>query len=630
MRTKRSLRLVLMVLGFLLLTFTGIRTISHPDIFTHIALGRANPVQTDTLSYTLSGPSWINMHPLYNRWVWMLWSLGGAGLVTVVHVLIVLSAFILMLRTFGKEWGGPLSQSLALLLCARLMLPVFHPGPSAFFMLFTALFLTLLYRVKNFNLLAGLLLILQVLWTNTHPSFLFGPLLVLLYAVENRQKTPRSPRVAMRLPLSANLFVLAGATLAVTLLNPNLIQLHGHILSNWRLLTGTENLEWISLFSSSFPQESLNNLTRFALLLGACGLITLQKRLPILLTSLALIGAFLLVRSIGSLHFFAFLAFPFMALSFHSVGEYLSRPLAVFFKASKTWLYGLPAGITLGLMLISLGALITNRSYVHMGSASRFGLGVEEGAFPVAAAGIFSRPDFPKYIFNLAHDGGYIALQAPERKVFCDTRSSFYGASFYKTLQEALLQPVAWQTILSDWNPHAVILNGCAPNVGDLTKRLIASELWKLVYFDGTTILLVRDLPEYATLIQDRAIQKYGMQVLEKEQHDGREKGRGWIQAGNSSRLIGAGNLYLALNRLEQAQQVYGVLVKNSPSMAGAWLGLGQSLIGQHRPEGVEYMEKAASITPRNGHIWIELLQAYRMTGDEAKARTAAKKINRS
>ena len=59
------------------------------------------------------------------------------------------------------------------------------------------------------------------------------------------------------------------------------------------------------------------------LILGAGGLITLQKRLPSMITTLALIGAFLTVRSIGSLHLFAFLAFPFMVLSFNAVSEYL-------------------------------------------------------------------------------------------------------------------------------------------------------------------------------------------------------------------------------------------------------------------------------------------------------------------
>jgi len=625
MSNKKSLGLALVIFGFVLLALTGIRTISSPDIFTHIALGQAHSVKADPLAYTMAGKPWVNMNPLYNGLVYLLWSLGGAGLVTLVHVLAVLAAFGMMLR-FGKEWGGPLSQGLALLLCARLMLPVFRPGPDVFFMLFTALFLTLLYRVKNFNLLAVLLLILQVLWTNIHPSFLFGPVLIIFFAIENWQETRKTSRAYMSAPLATKLAGLSAVALLVTLINPNFVNLHRHIFANWVLMTGTENLEWVSLFSSSFPQGIINSLTIFTLLLGAGGLITLQKRLPAMITMLALVGAFLTVRSIGTLHLFAFLAFPFMILSFNAISGYLTRTTTATSKQ-----HDLIVAIALGLMILSTISLITNRAYTRIGSASHFGLGVEEDSFPVAAAGILSRADFPKKILNIAHDGGYIALQNPSRKIFCDTRSSFYGTEFYQTLNRALLgQPGAWNKIRSDWNPHAVVLNGCWPDAGALANRLLASKIWKLVYFDGATIIMVADLPEYATLINDPAIQKYGMQVLEKARSNYLEQGKGFFKAGNSSRLLGAGGIYLALNRPQEAEAVYSIIIHNSPDTAGAWLGLGQSLIMQKQiSKGIEYMEKAAYITPKNGRVWLGLLQAYRLKGDDAKANAAADQLNK-
>ncbi len=639
MSNKKTVGLILVLLGFILLTLTGIRTISSPDIFTHIALGQAGQIKADTLAYTMTGQKWINMTPLYNSLVYFLWSLGGAGLVTLVHVAAVLTAFILMLR-FSKEWGGPLSQGLALLLCARLMLPVFNPGPSAFFMLFTALFMTLLFRVKNFNLLAMLLLILQVLWTNMHPSFIFGPVLILFFAVENWQGTKQTSRTTMMTPLTSKLFTLSVVALAVTLINPNLINLHRHIFANWILLTGTENLEWISLFSNFFSQNLVSNLTVFVLILGAGGLITLQKRLPSMVTMLALVGAFLTVRSIGSLDLFAFLAFPFIVLSLSAVSTYLVRTLTTTFKTSEPLLNNLLSIVVLVLIIISTASLVTNRAYARIGSASRFGLGVEEGAFPVAAAGkdgILSRNDFPKSILNIPHDGGYIALQNPTRKIFCDTRTSFYGSEFYKLLNSALLgQPGAWKTVLSDWNPHAVVLNGCWPDAGALANRLIAEgsqtgeQKWKLVYFDGSTIILVRNLPEYASLINDPAIQKYGIKVLDTARRDYLEQSKGFVKAGNSSRLIGAGGIYLALNRQQEAETVYTALTKNSPFMAGAWMGLGQSLILKKQiSQGIEYLEKAARITPRNGRVWMGLFQAYRLKDDEGKARDAADQLNK-
>ncbi len=631
MSTKKSLGFSLVVLGFVLLALAGIRTISNPEMFTHIALGQSGGGSGDPLSYTMVDQAWINMHPIYNKLVSGLWELGGAGLLTLVHVAALLSAFVLMFH-FGKKWGGSLSHGFAILLCTWLLIPVFNPGPAAFALLFTALFLTILYRVKNFNLVAFVLIALQILWTNMHPSFLFGPVLIFVFAIENWQETQnKSSRKSVVTPLTTRLFVLFAVSLLVTLVNPNIVNLHTHIFSNWRLLTGTDGLEWISLFSGGFPQSFVTGLTIFALILGAGGLITLQKKLPLMITLLALVGAFLTVRSIGTLLSFSLLSFPFMILSFNAIGDYLTRTLTPVLKTTEETLNKLTTGLIVVLMIFTAFTVITNGANISLGSASSFGLGVQEDAFPVAAAEILARDDFPERIMNMSHDGGYLAMQNPQNKIFCDTRISLYGTDFYKMLNKALLgQAGAWKTILSDWNPHAVVLNGAWPDSGALANRLISSKVWKMVYFDGTTIILIRDLPEYETLINDPAIQKHGGEILAEAHRDYQTGNKGIFKTGNSSRLLGAGGLYLALNRPLEAEAVYSLIVKNSPNMATAWLGLGQTMILQKKlTQGITYMEKAATITPRNARVWMGLLQGYRMKNDRENVTKAAEKLNK-
>lgn len=630
MSTKKSIGLVLVVFGFLLITLTGIRTISSPDLFTHIALGGSEASSGDPISYTMADQQWVTLHPLYNKLAAALWTAGGAPLITLVHVALMLAAFILMFR-FGKEWGGPVSSGLALLLCAWLILPICTTGPTTVALFFTSLFVTLLYRMKNFTVLAVLLLALQFLWTNMHPSFLFGPILILFFALENRQASRTASRTSPVTPLTTRLFVLTGAALLVTLINPNLINLHTHVIANWSLLTGTKGMEWISLYSSGFPQGFITSLTIFALVLGAGGLITLQKKLPPVITFLALVGAFLTVRSIGALQSFTVLALPFMMLSFNSVSEYLSRTLTILFKASEDVLHHVMAVITLVLMLASAGIIVTNSAYASIGSAAEFGLGVEEEAFPVAAEKVLDRDDFPERILNIGHDGGYLFVQNPGRKVFADTRTTLYGPDFYKTLNRALLgQAGAWKTIMADWNPHAVVLNGAWPDSGALANRLVASGAWKLVYFDGATVILVRDRPEYATLINDPSIQKYGLSILEETRKKYIADNAGIMKSGNSSRLIGAGGIYLALNRPKEAEAVYRILTRHTPNMSFAWLGLGQSLMFQKKiSEGITYMEKAAEITPRSSRVWMGLYRAYRLKGDKKNVDKAAEQLNK-
>ncbi|MDH3346255.1 MAG: hypothetical protein OEL75_03630, partial [Kiritimatiellaceae bacterium] len=370
---------------------------------------------------------------------------------------------------------------------------------------------------------------------------------------------------------------------------------------------------------------------------GAGGLITLQKKLPVMITMLALTGALLTVGSFGALLSFAVLSLPFMILSFSSVSEYLSRTLTTTLKANENILQVVMTGLAILLVVITTGSILSNSAYVNIGSASHFGLGIEEEAFPVAAAEILGRDDFPEKILNISHDGGYIAVSNPKLKIFCDTRTPFYGEDFYDNLDKALRgDRSAWSSIQSEWNPEAVVINGAWPDAGALANRLISirneklNQIWKLVYFDGATIILVKNQPEYASLIKDPTIQQSGLQILEESRKAYIAQNKGLVQSGNSSRLIGASAFYLALRRPIEAEALYRTLTENSPNMSLAWLGLGQSLIYQKKlTQGIEYMEKAASITPRSAQVWLGLYHAYNLQENKEKATEAAEQLNK-
>jgi tetratricopeptide (TPR) repeat protein len=633
MSSKKSLGLIVIIFGFILIALTGIRTISNPEIFTHIALGQAD----GAISYTMDNQQWINLNPLYNKVAATLWAMGGAPAITLAHTALLLAALVLLFR-LGKNWGGPVSQGLALLLCSWLLLPVFNPGPVIFALLFAALFVTLLHRMKNFIGMAAALLVLQVLWTNIHPSFLFGPVLILFFAIENLQASRTASRTTMAAPQATRLFGLAAGALLITLANPNFFKLHTHIFANWFMLIRADCPEWVSLFSGGFPHTFTEGLYFFTLILCAGGLVTLQKKLPPTLTGLALTGAALGVlsfsrgdHSIRALLAYSLLVFPFMILSLNAISEYLSHSLVSVVRVSEKLLQSVMVVITLILMLATAGAIVTNNAYVGQGSASSFGLGVAEESFPVAAASLLDRNDFPEKILNIAHDGGYLATQHPDRKVYCDSRLSFYGSDFYQQLDRALLgQKDDWDAVMRDWTPDAVVLNGAWPDAGALARRLGASKVWKLVYFDGSTVILVRDLPDFKSLIDYALTEEPGQKILNESLKKYKNGNKTLFKSGNSPRLIGGAGILLSLNRPQDAEMLYRTITRNCPNMATAWLGLGQSLIYQKKmTEGIENMEQAARILPNSSRIWMGLYRAYRMKGDDAKVAEAAEKLNK-
>ena len=170
----------------------------------------------------------------------------------------------------------------------------------------------------------GALIPLQILWANMHGSFLFGPFIIALAAIQAGQSAKGNNRRKQQGLQPGLMGGLAVALLAATLVNPYLAKLHGQIIANIQM---PYPAYWASLFRDYFQIPASGPLTFLVLVLGAGGLITLKKRLPIMLTTLAIIGAFLIIPSISSAQLFVALAFPFIP------GAGMTSPFAPSFTA---------------------------------------------------------------------------------------------------------------------------------------------------------------------------------------------------------------------------------------------------------------------------------------------------------
>ncbi|MCF7864875.1 MAG: hypothetical protein K9L89_08800, partial [Kiritimatiellales bacterium] len=318
-RKPFSVSTINVILGLVFIALIGIRTISTPEIWTHLAQGRMNA----PISYLEAADS-VNTTHLYDKVVYALWNIGGeAGgpsILIIFNVICLLATFILLLQV-SKKWGGELSQGFALLISGQLIFQSLDVGPQTMMMLFIALFIYLFSTVKKTAVLFAVAIPLQILWTNTHGSFLFGPFIAALAAIQAGQMAKGSNRKNQQTPQAGVLAGLAVALLAATLINPYLAKLHSQVFAN---IARPYPIYWSSLFREYFQTPARDPLIFLVLILGAGGLITLKKRLPVMLTTLAIIGAFLVVRSMQTAQLFAVLAFPFMVLSFTAVGEYLT------------------------------------------------------------------------------------------------------------------------------------------------------------------------------------------------------------------------------------------------------------------------------------------------------------------
>jgi tetratricopeptide (TPR) repeat protein len=357
----------------------------------------------------------------------------------------------------------------------------------------------------------------------------------------------------------------------------------------------------------------------------AAGFVTFKQRLPLPLAVMGVVAAFLLVRSPRFVDIASLLAFPFMALSLSAGG----RAIVTSLRGESSDLRQPVRLAVLGAIAasgLSLASVLSNHYFTVTGSASTFGLGVSQDLFPGAACeSVLNRPDFPKRALNLAHDGGYLAWRLADRKIFTDTRDELYGAPFYRQYAEALQgHAEAWSKLMESWQPEAVVLNCTWPGAGPSIRHLVLTDQWRLVYFDGTTAILLRLTSENLHLMEEAGMQAEGLRELQAARSDFLRRQAANQYAGNPSRLIGAATVFQAMGQFEEAGSLYDILTHASPRMASAWLGKGVCQFKLDDIHGAKTsLERACRMLPRDALVWLWMGKTYWTLGNQEAAREA-------
>jgi tetratricopeptide (TPR) repeat protein len=86
--------------------------------------------------------------------------------------------------------------------------------------------------------------------------------------------------------------------------------------------------------------------------------------------------------------------------------------------------------------------------------------------------------------------------------------------------------------------------------------------------------------------------------------------------------VVNQGNIYLELNRLEDAEKIFRAVLESDPSNASAHYGLGQVALSRRSyAEAAGHFEKALAQVPDANRIHYSLAMAYRGMGEAEKAR---------
>lgn len=496
---RALVRLGLVGLAFLL----GCFPMGDFDIWWHLRTGELIPERgvptSDWFSFTTFDEPWIDAQ--WGFQVAAAWIHGRFGIVGLSLAKAVIGALAIAVATGAYRPRWPiLPQALVWIPALLLVASRFYPRPEIVTLLFTAIFLFVLFHAEDSPALLWLLPPVQVIWVNVHGLFVFGPALVALYFAEAVLRMGRLDGVFRHL-MPVTLLVLA-ATLVSPYLFGNL-ELANQLWAKMSPAAGAEiyrdNITELADFATFWREGGRYNVHAW-LYLGLVALSTLSV--------LAAWRAILLDRRV--FRPLALIAFGYLAWRAIRNGNHfglVAGTIVSWNLGSLAWGQrargALGTALALGVVGLALYGVGSGRWYLFTGEGRRIGLGEQPrhyGRDGIKVAGLEGMPD-RALVFHLGHASTYIHANGPERKVFIDARLELHSQRRFReylALRDFLSAGLGgategaddYQALLDQEQIGVVIADG-RESVA-IQATLFSDPRWQAVHYDEVLAVFVR------------------------------------------------------------------------------------------------------------------------------------------
>lgn len=469
--TTRRLLVILLFLGIL---GRAMREANDPDMWWHLATGRAIVTQQeipreDPFSYTMVGTRWYTHEWLTEVGMYALYQLGGkAMLIFTAALLVTLTFWLVYLQCSARP-----HVAVFLVLAGAFASSVsWGVRPQVLTMLGLALFSLLLERYRQGARWPLLLFpALIVVWTNLHAGFLLGPAFLALnlggdgLALLFRRTGPRT----LTWSRWRALMLATAATLPASFFNPN----------GWHMLrypfdTLTSSAMRIYIQEWASPNFHDPGLWPFAvLLLGGMAILVLGQRSSDF-TELLTFWGFATIGLYSGRHIplFAVLAPPI-----------ISRVIvwdSARIKSATTRLL-----LAINWMLLLAAGAVVSWQFQHVVVQDRQ---QEVAQYPQAAlAHIRAQGWETRRIYNTYNWGGYLVWE--EIPVFIDGRADVYGDAFMLEYLTTYHLTPNWRRPLEKYAVDYVLVESRTP----LATLLLEAPEWDQVYQDGVAVIFVHE-----------------------------------------------------------------------------------------------------------------------------------------
>lgn len=470
------------LLGFYSLYLFSPINLVTADIGRHIVNGELmlndfSLMSINLYSYTYPDYPIINHHWLFGIFSYFLFAafgFSGLHLFFIFLSLLVFFIFYLITSRYSSSW--------IMLFIGIIVMPLIgervEVRPEVFTYLFSGLFILLFFKFRekeiSFKKLILFLLIIQILWVNSHVYFILGPAITCTFLLESVIKKDKEKIKQLGI-IFAFLFL-------VSLINPFGIQ------GALEPFTIFENYEYNLVENKSVLYlENLIYKSNFLIFKIVFGVLALSfigvflKNKKIDWAMLFLSMGFSLMGWLMLRNFTIFGLFSFVAISSNLQKIFSDKKL----KEIYIYIFAIILGI---LLLISLVAI--NKDL----SIQNFGIGTLENN--LECINFLKENHISGKIFNNYDIGGYLIFGLyPEEKVFVDNRPEEYPPGFFNKIYIPMQEDdEVWKQESEKYDFNAIVfsrLDMTEWGQGFLIKRVF-DEDWAVVFVDNWTIVILK------------------------------------------------------------------------------------------------------------------------------------------
>jgi len=457
--------------------------ISDVDIGFHIKTGEfiakeARIPTENTFSFTMPEHPWA-LHQWAGAFTWYLANLyGGYKGVIMLRLLVFLLTIGALFLTLNIIDKNHFILKLALLtVFALLVRHHFFERPFIFSALFLAALQYLVLRDKFRADAKWLILLLFIVWVQVHGGFIYGILFLAAAAV-----IPRPSRVLA--------FAAAGLIAGIWILN--IINPNGTAGILFAL-----NCLFEPLYGRIIAEYQVSNILTYKLfyatLFAAIILAAINKE-RVMAGNLLIFSAFsvLAVKTNRNILFYAIVVIPIL---FNLGIATIKRFPAIARAISKSFVkHAFLVALWAGLLVF---VIIPDKVYC-------FGFGFYKPFYPSEIFDFIKKNKPHGNIFNDMPLGGpMIWFLYPDYKVFIDGRFEAYEKRFWvDDYYHILTTKKGWEEKLDKHNVTMCLLSYGPDEKEDFIGRVLQkSREWKIVAFDGYTVLFMKDIPENHDII---------------------------------------------------------------------------------------------------------------------------------